>query len=91
MVWALWSVWREGDALIVTPLDSTTGPGSISWPPAYRTAPYRGAVSPDDIRDDWQKSVTIDDPGAYTRPFTITWHPLLLPNDELMEYICNEE
>jgi hypothetical protein len=32
----------------------------------------------------------IDDPGAYTRPFTITFTARLRPNEELMEYICNE-
>jgi hypothetical protein len=36
------------------------------------------------------EEVTIDDPGAYTRPFTITSSHRLLPKDELMEYICNE-
>jgi hypothetical protein len=36
------------------------------------------------------EEVTIDDPGAYTRPFTITGAHLLLPKDELMEYICQE-
>jgi hypothetical protein len=36
------------------------------------------------------EEVTIDDPGAYTRPFTITGVHILLPKDELMEYICNE-
>lgn len=34
--------------------------------------------------------VTIDDPGAYTRPFTMHGHSPLLENQELMEYICNE-
>jgi hypothetical protein len=36
------------------------------------------------------EEVTIDDPGAYTWPFTITGSHQLLPNDELMEYVCNE-
>jgi hypothetical protein len=34
---------------------------------------------------------TIDDPGAYSRPFTVTFTAKLAPpGDELMEYICNE-
>jgi hypothetical protein len=37
-----------------------------------------------------KEDVTIDDPGAYTRPFTIHASHRLLPNDELMEYICQE-
>jgi len=34
--------------------------------------------------------VTIDDPGAYEKPFTTTGRARLMPNGELMEYICNE-
>jgi len=33
---------------------------------------------------------TIDDPGAYTKPFTIKFTATLRPGWELMEYICNE-
>ena len=33
---------------------------------------------------------TIDDLGAYTKPFTITFTARLRPGEELMEYICNE-
>jgi hypothetical protein len=35
--------------------------------------------------------VTIDDPGAYTKPFTLTAHFPLQVNGEIMEYICNED
>src|SRR3989442_1162834 len=34
--------------------------------------------------------ITIDDPKAYTRPWTVTEEVHLLPNIELMEFICNE-
>jgi hypothetical protein len=35
--------------------------------------------------------VTIEDPGAYTRPFKVTFTARLAPKgDELMEYICQE-
>src|SRR5262245_4903761 len=34
--------------------------------------------------------VTIDDPGAYSRPFTLRFTARLRPNEELMEYICQE-
>jgi hypothetical protein len=33
---------------------------------------------------------TVDDPGAYTRPFTIAWGVPWEPNGELQEYICQE-
>ncbi len=36
------------------------------------------------------EEVTIDDPGAYTHAFTIGSSHRLLPHDELMEYVCNE-
>ncbi len=36
------------------------------------------------------EEVTIDDPGAYKQPFTIVASHRLLPGDELMEYICQE-
>jgi hypothetical protein len=35
-------------------------------------------------------NVTIDDPGAYTEPWSITAEATLLPNTELMEFICLE-
>jgi hypothetical protein len=34
--------------------------------------------------------VTIDDPGAYTKPFTMVGHSTYQHGTELLEYICNE-
>jgi len=34
--------------------------------------------------------VTIDDPKAYTKPFTVRFNQRLGPSDELIEFICNE-
>jgi len=34
--------------------------------------------------------ITIDDPKAYTKPWTVTQQVRLLPNTELMEDVCNE-
>ena len=34
--------------------------------------------------------ITLDDPGAYSRPFDIAFEATLRVGDELMEYICNE-
>jgi len=34
--------------------------------------------------------VTIEDPGAYSKPFTLHFTARLRPNEELMEYICQE-
>lgn len=37
-----------------------------------------------------QIEVTIDDPGTYTKPFTTTGRARLMPNTDLLEYICQE-
>jgi hypothetical protein len=34
--------------------------------------------------------ITITDPGAYSRPFTVTFTATLRPGEELIEYICTE-
>ena len=34
--------------------------------------------------------VTIDDPGAYTKPFTVRFMATWTPGNELLEYICQE-
>ena len=37
------------------------------------------------------RPVTIDDPGAHSRPFRVTYQATLIqPGDELMEYVCQE-
>ena len=42
------------------------------------------------LLDTLLNEVTIDDPGAYARPFKVTFTALLRPGEELMEYICQE-
>ena len=34
--------------------------------------------------------VTIDDPKVYTRPWTVRVNQRLLPDTELIEFVCNE-
>jgi hypothetical protein len=34
--------------------------------------------------------ITFDDPKAYTRPWTAELHPQLLPDADLLEFVCNE-
>jgi hypothetical protein len=37
------------------------------------------------------REVTVDDPGAYSRPFTVTFQATLRPpGEEVMEYVCQE-
>ncbi len=40
--------------------------------------------------DHLEYEVTIDDPGAYTKPFTMIGHSTYQHDTELLEYICNE-
>ena len=40
--------------------------------------------------DHLEYETTIDDPGAYTRPFTMYGKSSISPDNELMEFICNE-
>ena len=35
--------------------------------------------------------ITIDDPEAYTRPWTVTIQKRLMPDTELIEFICENE
>ena len=34
--------------------------------------------------------ITVDDPKAYTKPFTVRVNQRLMPDTELMEFACNE-
>ncbi len=36
------------------------------------------------------REVTMDDPGAFSRPFTVTFTARLRPTEEVQEYICQE-
>lgn len=37
-----------------------------------------------------ENKITIDDPGAYSKPFTVTFNARLMPKGEIMEYVCQE-
>ena len=34
--------------------------------------------------------ITVDDPKAYTRPWTVKVTQRLMPDDELIEFVCQE-
>ena len=34
--------------------------------------------------------ITFDDPKAYTKPWTAELHPELIPDTDLLEFVCNE-
>jgi hypothetical protein len=89
--WFGYSVGRwDGDAFVVT----TTGFNSNVWlDNAGKPATEHLTVTERFVRKDFGHmdiEVTIDDPKAYTRPWTVT-QPLAFQADtELLEYMCNE-
>ena len=83
--------WWEGDTLVV----DTVGFNDKTW------LDNRGNRHSDKMhvterytRQDlgtMRVDVTVDDPGAYSRPFTANFVARLMPpNDELLEYVCQE-
>jgi hypothetical protein len=80
----------EGDTLVV----EVRGFNENSW------LDYFGHPHTDRMRivERWQRpnrntlryQALVDDPGAYTRPFTIAWDIPWDPEGELQEYICQE-
>jgi hypothetical protein len=89
--WLGYSVGRwEGDTLIVDTigfngkawLDSAGHPASEALHVIERfRRPTFGQL---------ELQITIDDPKTYTKPWTVTQHPRLLPDTELLEFICLE-
>ena len=37
-----------------------------------------------------QIDVTVEDPKAYTKPFTVRVNHRLMPDTDLIEFVCNE-
>jgi hypothetical protein len=80
----------EGDTLVV----DTVGFNDIFWfdfvghPHTEKLHTVERYTRPD--LGTIKEEVLIDDPGAYTKSFTINASHRLLPGDELMEYICQE-
>jgi len=83
--------WYEKDTLVI----DTVGFNDKFWFDRQGT-PHTGQLH---TIERWTRvdlghlvnEVTIDDPGAYSRPFTVTFNARLNPpTDEIMEYICQE-
>jgi hypothetical protein len=80
----------EGDALVV----DTIGFNDVFWfdgaghPHTEKLHIIERVRRPD--MGHLTMDVTIDDPGAYTKPFTVYGHMAQLVNTEIMEYICDE-
>ena len=89
--WFGYSVGKwEGDTLVV----HTTGLNDKTWldgsghPHSEAMQLVERFTRRDVGRMDIE--ITIDDPKTYTKPLTYTQRQLLLPDTELIEYICNE-
>lgn len=89
--WLGYSVGRwDGDAFVV----QTAGFNDAVWlDNAGRPATSALRVTERFVRSDFGHmdiEVTIDDPKTYTRPWHVTQPLQLQADDELLEYICNE-
>jgi hypothetical protein len=89
--WTGYSVGHwEGDTLVV----DTTGFNGRSWlDQAGKPSTEALRVTERFHRRDFghmDVQITIDDPKAYTRPWTVTLPVTLLPIAELLEFACNE-
>jgi hypothetical protein len=89
--WAGYSVGRwDGDTFVV----SSAGFNDQTW------LDYNGHPHTDALRvterfrrktiGAMELQITFDDPKAYTRPWTITLTARLMPDTELIEYVCGE-
>ena len=82
--------WYEGDTLVI----DTVGFNDKFW------FDFRGHPHTDKLHtiERWTRTdlstlvneTTIDDAGAYTKPFKVSFTARLAPKEELMEYICQE-
>ncbi len=78
----------EGDTLVI----DVVGQNDLSW------IDSAGHPKTDKVHvtERWQRrnqqilhyEATIDDPGAYSRPWTTRWNMLFKPGAELMDYLC---
>jgi hypothetical protein len=89
--WLGYSIGKwEGDAFVV----ETRGFNDMGWlDNAGRPATDALHVTERFRRKDFghmDVQITIDDPKAYTKPWSMTLPLLFQPDDELIEYICNE-
>jgi hypothetical protein len=89
--WYGYSAGRwEGDTLVV----ETVGFRDDVWLDVFGSPlTNRGKLTERFTRLDYgrlQIDVTIEDPTAYTRPFTVRVNQKLFPDNELIEFICNE-
>ncbi|HVG55314.1 MAG TPA: hypothetical protein VM846_12835 [Vicinamibacterales bacterium] len=89
--WYGYSVGRwEGDTLVVT----STGFKDQSWIDEHGTPGSDRLRLTERLRrlnfSTLEIQMTVDDPKTFTRPFTFTLQQRLMPETELIEFVCNE-
>ena len=90
-VWMGYSVgtW-DGDVLVV----QSNGFSDRSWLDGIGHARSEATRITERIRrrdfGHLEVDVTIDDPRTYTKPFSIRYTQTLMPDTDILEYICNE-
>ena len=81
----------EGDTLVVGRRRLQRGDvARLLRPSAHRHAARRRDVFTRPNKNTLHYEALIDDPGAYTKPFTVAWDVPWRPNADLAEYICQE-
>ena len=89
--WYGYSVGRwEGDTLVV----ETTGFRDDGWLDVFGTPLTDAAKVTEHFRRPsygrMEIDITIDDPKAYTRPWTVRVNQRIMPEQELIEFVCLE-
>jgi len=89
--WDGYSIGKwDGDALVV----QTTGFRDGIWLDAFGDPMTDAAKITERFRrlnyGHLEVDLTVDDPKAYTRPWTVTLHQILAPDTDLIDYICLE-
>jgi len=86
--------WYEGDDTLVIETTNFYGDERAGWLDV-NGSPYTDALK---MTERFRRptfgtleiDITIDDPKAYTRPFTVRVNQRLLVDEEMIEFICNE-
>jgi hypothetical protein len=86
--------WYEGDDTLVVETTNFYGDERAGWL-EVNGSPYTDALT---MTERFRRptfgtieiDVTIDDPKAYTQPFTVRVNHRLLVDEEMIEFICNE-
>jgi hypothetical protein len=89
--WLGHSVGRwEGDTLVIDTVGFNEGTWLDFWGHPHTDLLHVVERITRPIRQTLHYEATIDDPGAYTKPWTVTWDIPWRSGQELKEYICQE-